>query len=157
MASTSSPRVVAATLLGVVTLLAGCASPATTTVTSCIDWVGFDTPADAAEDADAVIIGEVGEQSGTTTYYEMPAAMWEVSVDAWVKGGGGSSAIVVTSLPRSCGDTRDSMADAVDAGPVVLFLRDGDQGWETLTPFQGVVATGVDGAVPAEWPTDLYD
>ena len=37
-------------------LLAGCSSPATTTTSVCIDWVYFESPADAAAEADAVVV-----------------------------------------------------------------------------------------------------
>ena len=138
-------------------LLAGCSSPATTTTSVCIDWVYFESPADAAAEADAVVVGTVESQSGLTTYYDLPATTWNVNVDTWIKGVAASNDIVVTSLPRSCGDTGANMADAVGTGQVVLFLRDGDDGWETLTPFQGVIAVGPDGEPPTEWPADLYD
>ncbi|WP_298741070.1 hypothetical protein [uncultured Microbacterium sp.] len=138
-------------------LLAGCSSPATTTTSVCIDWVYFESPADAEADADAVVVGTVESQSGATTYYDLPATTWNVNVDTWIKGGAASNDIVVTSLPKSCGETGDNMADAVGTGRVVLFLRDGDDGWETLTPFQGIVPAGSDGDLPTEWPDDLYD
>lgn len=138
-------------------LLSACAIPGVTTVQSCIDWVHFDDPSAAADEADAVALGRIVDKAGTTTYYEMTATTWSVAVDEWIRGGTGDAEIVVTSLPRSCGDTGDSMADAAGGDPVVLFLRDGDDGWQAITPFQGIVAPGPDGGIPAEWPRGLYE
>lgn len=137
--------------------LAGCSSFGVPASGVCIDWVYFDTPADAAGEADAVIVGTVDSQAGSTAYQGLRATTWSVSVDRWIKGGDGSGAIVVTSLPRSCGDTDDSMADAVGAGPVVLFLRDRESAWEILTPFQGVLPAERNGDLPGAWPTDAPD
>lgn len=138
-------------------MLAGCSSPTATTTSVCIDWVYFESPADAEADADAVVVGTVESQSGSTMSYDLPTTTWNVKVDSWIKGGAASSDIAVTSLPRSCGDNDDSMAEAVGTGQVVLFLRDGDDGWETLTPFQGTIPVGPDGDPPTEWLDDLYD
>ncbi len=135
----------------------GCSSPAITTVQSCIDWVYFEDPSAAADDADAVALGRVIDQAGTTSYYEMTAATWNVAVDEWISGGTGDTDIVVTSLPRSCGDTDDAMADAAGGDPIVLFLRSSDDEWQTITPLQGIVAPGPDGGIPADWPADSYD
>ncbi len=80
-----------------------------------------------------------------------------MNVDTWIKGGPTPHHIVVTSLPKSGDEVGDNMADAVGTGQVVLFLRNGTDGWETLTPFHGVTPVGSDGDLPTEWPDDLYD
>ena len=158
MASRGSLRWLAtAGMVAASLVLAGCSSFGPPTSGACIDWVYFESPADAADEADAVIVGTVESSAGSTTYLDLPATKWHVSVDRWIKGGDGSRTVVVTSLPRSCGDTHDSVADAVDAGPVVLFLRDGKSGWETLTPFQGLIPAERDGNLPSEWPADKDD
>lgn len=145
----------AAAALLALTPIAGCTAPFVTTG-SCIDWVGFETPADAAAESDAVALGRIIDQAGTSSYLDIPVATWNVEVDSWLAGGGDDE-IVVTSLPRSCGDTRDVMAERQGDDPVILFLRDGSSGWETLTPFQGVVPADPDGGMPAVWPEEGED
>jgi hypothetical protein len=127
------------------------------TVQSCIDWVFFDSPSDAAAEADAVARGRIVDQAATTSYLGMPATTWNVEIDEWFEGAGADE-IVVVSLPRSCGDTTDSMAEAeAEAEDLILFLREQDTGWEILTPWQGVIPARSDGGVPATWPDGLYD
>jgi hypothetical protein len=118
---------------------------------ACISWIYLETPADAVEQSDAVVRARIIDEAGTRPYEVLTSTTFTVEVDEWIKGSG-ESEIVVASLPRSCGDTGDSMADAAGGEPVVLFLRSTPEGWETLTPFQGVVAPGPDGGVPEEWP-----
>ncbi|WP_194421460.1 hypothetical protein [Microbacterium abyssi] len=133
----------------------GCGVPGVVTSQSCIDWVYFETPADAAAEASAVALGSVTGQSGSTQYEGMAANIWTVEVVEWLKGGGGDS-IDVVSLPRSCGDSSDSMAQFELDDSVVLFLRSTGNGWEGITPWQQVTAAE-DGTFPEAWPDDLYD
>ena len=143
--------VAAASLLS----LSGCAVPGLVTTSACIDWVSFDTPADAATDADAVVLGSIAGQDGTTQYEGMTANIWTVEIEDWLKGSG-SETIDVVSLPRSCGDTEDGMAEFSDQDEVVLFLRSTDSGWEGITPWQQAMLSE-DGGYPEAWPDDLYD
>lgn len=68
--------------------------------------------------------------------------------------GDGDAEIVVASLPRSCGDTTDAMAEMQDEDELVFFLREGESGWEIITPWQGVTPAKRDGGVPEAWPED---
>lgn len=142
----------AATALLALLPLAGCSGSPFTTSQSCIDWVWFETPADAAAEADAVALGRIVEQAGSTRYLDIPATTWTVDVDSWLLGDGDAE-IEVTSLPRSCGDTGDVMAER-QGETVVLFLRDDPAGWQTVTPLQGVVSPGPDDGMPNTWPDD---
>ncbi|MHC9046441.1 hypothetical protein ACYX8G_17780 [Microbacterium saperdae] len=133
--------------------MAACAGSPFVTSETCIDWVWFETPADAAAESDAVLLGRIVDQAGTSNYLDIPATTWNVEVDSWLDGGGeGDGEIVVTSLPRSCGDTRDIMSERQGGEPVILFLRDASSGWEIITPLQGVVPAGPDGGIPTVWP-----
>lgn len=132
--------------------LAACSS-APVSSSTCIDWVWLDTPTDAADDADAVAIGRIVGETAPTTYMGMAANRWSIAVESWVSGSGADE-ITVTSLPRSCGDDEDSFERYDDGQDVVLFLRDDAEGWQVLTPFQGIVPVGPDGGIPAEWPDD---
>jgi len=129
--------------------LAACTSA--TTTQSCIDWVFFDAPSDAAEEANAVGRGHILDQAGTASYLDIPVTTWNVEIDEWLEGGGDEE-IVVTSLPRSCGDTTDSMAEAQDESDLIFFLRKRATGWEILTPWQGMIPATPDGGIPETWP-----
>lgn len=133
--------------------LSGCTDPGSAPQT-CIDWVFFTTPSGAAAESDAVILGRVIDAAGSTTYLDLPATTWNVAVDEWINGGDGSGMTVVTSLPRGCGDTADDMADVAGGYPVILFLREDEQGWQTVTALQGLIAPNADGGIPKEWPTE---
>jgi hypothetical protein len=144
----------AASALGVAVLtmpLLSCTSLSTSH--SCIDWVFFDTPADAAEEANAIAVGRIVDQAGTTSYMDIPATTWNVVVDEWLEGDGDPE-IVVTSLPRSCGDTTDAMAEAQKEDELVFFLRERASGWEIVTPWQGVTPAAPGGQIPQTWPED---
>jgi hypothetical protein len=135
--------------------LSGCAIPGLVTTATCIDWVYFETPADAADDADAVVLGSITGQAGSTSYEGMTANIWTVEVDDWLKGDG-ADRVDVVSLPRSCGDTDDNMARFSAVDEVVVFLRDAGDGWEGITPWQQALPAE-DGGYPEDWPDDLYD
>lgn len=101
-----------------------------------------------------MVRGRVADQAGTASYSGLTASTWNVDVEEWIVGDAAAPGrIVVTSLPRSCGDEADSMADAAGGADVILFMRAVDEGWETLTPFQGVVPAE-NGGVPASWPAE---
>jgi hypothetical protein len=48
---------------------------------ACVDWVFFDTPAEAASDAGAVLRGTVVEQDGTVQMYGVESNRWLVTVE----------------------------------------------------------------------------
>ncbi|MEV0952588.1 hypothetical protein [Promicromonospora sp. NPDC050249] len=48
---------------------------------ACVDWVSFETPAEAAADAGAVLRGTVVEQDGTAQMYGVESNRWLVSVE----------------------------------------------------------------------------
>jgi len=149
-------RALAAAMFAATLAISGCSATGGTAQT-CIDWVFFDTPSDAADEADAIIVGDVIEQADTTTYLDLPATTWNVRVDTWLDGDDGDEIeegeeIVVTSLPHSCGVTGDTLAAYADVDSLLFFLREGDEGWEILTPYQGVLPTEPGSTIPAEWP-----
>lgn len=120
---------------------------------ACVDWVLYDTPTDAATEADAVVIGSVIGPAGTATEFGLEANVWRVAATTWVQGRGGSE-IEVVSAPRTCengapypdGDPLDVSTD------VLLFLRaDGDR-WMTITPYQAVLPAPTDPGIPSVWP-----
>lgn len=127
--------------------------------TGCPGWAAFDTPLDAAKDAEAVVVGQVTDLIGTTDMLGATANVWSVQVERWQKGEGGEE-IEVVSPPSQCGPEGDAYLGAGDPfenarsdGPSVVFLtRDG--GWRAITPLQGIVPADR-GEVPAEWPAGL--
>jgi hypothetical protein len=48
---------------------------------ACVDWVFFDTPAEAASDAGAVLRGTVVERDGTAQMYGVESNRWLVTVE----------------------------------------------------------------------------
>lgn len=209
-------------VLAVGVLLTGCAggSPAgwggEPAGETCVDWVRFDTPADAAADAAFVVRGRVLEQHGTERLYGAQAHRWLVEVDAvlepdasgeiWsarrdpavhhpistrtpdLAGPGASGArvvpavvgpievragetVAVVSTPETCtsggaypdGDPLDPATGlAGPDGTVIVLLSTAsdrpdvvDAGGllHLVTPHQGVLTPGDDGALPATWPS----
>ncbi|MFP3712437.1 hypothetical protein [Puerhibacterium sp. TATVAM-FAB25] len=152
-------------LVGVLVVAASSTASACapTQAVACAGWVDLETPADAAADADAVVIGTITGQGDDVTVMGGDAHTWTVEVAAWV-GGHGDSPIVVSPMPDHCagedppypgGDPLRPFAD--DGTPVMLFLREGDAydlgatAYTTLTPYQGVIPAPADGRIPAEW------
>lgn len=139
-------------------LLTGCSSMSLGQSSSCVDWVVFDTPEDAAADADGVVIGRVVGEAGTTRLYDQDMNVWRVAVDSWVRGDGASE-IDVASSPRTCEEGSPYPdGDPLDAaGDVMIFVRDVDGAFQTITGYQGVIPATTDGELPAEWPADPSD
>jgi hypothetical protein len=136
----------------------GCASPGgarpdpVVTGEACVSWVEFDTPADAAAEATGVVRGRATELIGTRSRYGEDADVWEVEVERWLHGEG-EERIEVLSLPETCGVTYSAGDPLEKSGgePVILLLREAEGRWETITPYQGVIAPGPDGGIPDAW------
>jgi hypothetical protein len=121
---------------------------------SCVDWVWFDTPADAAADAEGVVIGDVVNTAGTVDSYGERANVWNVEVSEWIAGEGPST-IQVLSLPRTCEEGSPYPdGDPLDTGDeVMIFVRAGDGDlYETVTGLQGVIPAPEASELPSEWP-----
>lgn len=149
----SPARAVTAVLLaglGASSLSACAGSP---TAGMCVDWVWFDTPADAAADADAIVRGAVTGRASSMSLYGQEVTVWQVEVAEWQKGEGDPQ-IDVVSVPATC----ESGAPYPDGDPmaadgdVLLLLRADGPRWQTLTPYQGVLPATPNGALPTEWP-----
>ena len=63
---------------GLAGLLSGCSNEPRSY--SCVDWVWFDTPGEAAADAEGVVIGRVANTAGTVDSYGERANVWNVEV-----------------------------------------------------------------------------
>jgi hypothetical protein len=124
---------------------------------TCVDWVLFETPADAEESADAVVAGRLVGRAGSVTVFGEDAAVWTVAVDEWITGSGDDE-IEVVSTPATCeaSPPPDPFLAVEGEDRVILFLEDDEiaPGWRSLTPWQGVVPAAPDGGIPAEWPAD---
>lgn len=121
---------------------------------ACVSWVHFETPADAAADSDAVVIGRVIDRTGSASVFGASADVWSVDVDEWVEGDG-PERIEVISTPVTCEGSRTSPDPLEEArgDRVAVFLTDDPAGWRTVTPLQGVVSVTPDGALPGDWPS----
>jgi len=148
-------RALAATvaLVGIVPALVGCVS-----VQGCPGWAAYETPNDAADSADAVVIGRVIEKVSTTDFNGAGANVWSVDVAEWRKGDG-PQRIEVLSPPSACGPGTDPYLGEEDPletgsrqGPSALFLVGDERDWRTISPVQGLVELTPDEQIPATWP-----
>lgn len=143
--------------------LGACGSPAEYDVVHiCIDYAYFETPGEAVDDANAVVLGRVVEKAGTGKYAGVDAAIFTIAAEEWVKAGDGLGAgqpgqLEVVSLSRTYGESGDELADAVGGDALYLVMREVDGQWETLTPFQGQVPPSENGEIPSQWPDGIYD
>jgi len=156
MRATSIPALTA------ILLLAGCASaapggqpaaspdPGGVTTETCVSWVEFETPSDAAEDAEAVVRGTIGDPAGTAPVFGVDAPVWTVDVAEWIEGEG-PDRIEVISTPVTCEGTPSPDPFASAEGEMILFLHLDESRWRGITPLQALVAPGPDGQVPARW------
>ena len=133
--------------------LAGCVS-----VQGCPGWAGYETPDDAADSADAVVVGRVVEKVSTIDFNAANANIWSVEVADWLKGDG-PNRIEVLSPPSACGpntepylDEGDPLETATRHGAAALFLVGDDLDWRTISPVQGLVELTPDEQIPTEWP-----
>lgn len=123
----------------------------------CASWVAFATPADAAEDADLVVLADGARRSGTARALGAEAHVHTVTVLEVLDGGGAGPGdeLAVVSTPVTCsGDELYPGGDPLDtsARVVVLLHDDADVGgWRTLTPAQGVVTASPGGGLPDGW------
>lgn len=142
----------ATVLVVAIAALSGCGL-VTPVSSACADWVWFDTPVDAAADADAVVIGRVLEQDGTAARYGVDAGVWTFEVSSWVQGAGGD-VISVVSSPRTC----EAGSPYPDGDPmsthdeVMVFLRGDGEEFDTITGLQGVILAPVAPGIPVDWP-----
>ena len=124
----------------------------------CPSWAGYDSPAEAAESAEAVVVGHVSELVDTREMFGATGNLWSIEVDEWRKGAG-SDLIEVLSPPSACGASDDPylgtdpfVAASADP-PTIVFLTDREGGWMAISPGQGAVAATADGQLPTVWPT----
>lgn len=148
-------RTISATAAGAASVLALAVLSGCVHVSGCPGWVSFDTPADAAEDADAVVSGRVSGHSGTTPMFGATANVWNVEVVEWLKGDG-PAAIEVISPPESCSDPAyfgaDPFEEPSQGETVVVFLTAESGRWRAVTPLQGIIPAAPDGGLPENWP-----
>lgn len=145
--------------------MAGCATTSGTTggdgelqAQSCVDWVLFDSPADALADATAAL-RTTGPTSaaGTTQLFGADANVHSVQVDAVLKGTDlqVGQDVEVAATPVTCtGDGTYPDGDPLEAsGSLIVLLSwdDDAEMWRTMTPNQGVVAATADGEIPPTW------
>ncbi|MGN8027420.1 hypothetical protein [Microbacterium sp. 22242] len=142
-----------ASILGPVLLaasaLVGCSAGA-----ACPSWASYATPADAADQADAVIAGQVTGKNGSVPLFGTSANVWTVRVDAWLKGSG-TTEVNIVSPPESCTSpysesSIDPFKKARGYKSAVFFLTKVNNVWQALSPIQGVVESS-DGEIPESW------
>ncbi|MFE7845299.1 hypothetical protein ACFUTX_08920 [Microbacterium sp. NPDC057407] len=144
--------------LGIVLLCAALALTGCVSVQACPSWAAYDSPAQAAKSADAVVTGRVVEKVSTATINGASANVWSVDVSDWRKGSG-PQRINVLSTPQACGGDADPYlgdGDPLEAATghsgSGLFLVENESGWSTLSPVQGITELTPVGQIPPEWP-----
>lgn len=125
---------------------------------SCVSWVAHETPQEVFDEADFVVTGRVAPAHTTRSVFGYGAAVHEVTVAQVLKGDvDAKEPLEVASTPATCsGDDVYPEGDPLDVeGNVVLFLIDPEATgeWRLLTPFDGVLGAGPDGAPP---PLDAW-
>ena len=142
----------AVTLLCLAPAVMGCVQ-----VQGCPGWAGYDTPDDAAESADAVVVGHVLQRVSTTDFNGTNANVWSVEVVEWIKSDG-PDRIEVLSPPPACGPSadpylgEDPLQSATRQEGSALFLVETESGWRTISPVQGLVELAPGEPIPTGWP-----
>ncbi|MBC7290627.1 MAG: hypothetical protein H5T83_04715 [Actinotalea sp.] len=146
-------------------VLAGCTAAGERTqaagerAQTCVSWVGFDTPAEAVDDATVVVrTDRPAPVVRTVDLFGVDARVHAVTVAEVLKGHDirVGDEVEVASTPVTCtGDEIYPEGDPLDAtGPLIVLLhQDASNVWRTITPGQGVVPATVDGQVPGAWPS----
>lgn len=144
--------VAAAVLLGAT----GCGLTVFGAPVPCVDWVGFDTPQSAADDADAVVRGTAAGRDGTVRLFGVDAHAWTFEIDEVLSGEVGDAVVRVASTPETCTEGGAyPEGDPLDAASELLLLLDYDaeaRVWRTITPYAGTVPPAPDGGLPTAWP-----
>jgi hypothetical protein len=126
---------------------------------SCVEWVWFDSPADAMADAGLVVRATgPAASTGTAELFGTTANAHSVEVAEVLKGNDDATGqpLKVVSTPVTCtGGSVYPEGDPLDAPGLLILFLDWDpdaQAWRTITPDQGVVPAADDGTVPDSWP-----
>ncbi|MFB8147185.1 hypothetical protein ACFC1W_10625 [Microbacterium sp. NPDC056003] len=137
--------------------LTSCAPWTVGEAVACPSWVDFETPADAAEESDAVFIGTIVGEDGTSHHMEVEMSAWSVDVDEVLTGDSVSPGerVRVVSMADPCsGEAVYEGGDPLDATGEqrLIFVYTSEDELLTLTPYQGVLPAPTDGEIPPEWP-----
>lgn len=104
----------------------------------CVDWPKLSTEQERTDASQLVVIGTIGDRSGSERMLGVEADAWSVTVDETLKGDAtAGDTIRVVSTPATCSDTaRDEPLESKT--PLVLYLvGDGNGNWATVTPYDG--------------------
>jgi hypothetical protein len=112
--------------------LTGCATEST-----CVDWVSYATAQDAYDDASLVVVGTVGEPTGSATLFGVLVPLREVAVDDVLKGES-PALLEVASSPVTCSAETSPDSLETDERIAILLINDGGT-WRTITPSAGVL------------------
>lgn len=109
---------------------------------TCVDWVRFDSVQAEFDDASLVVVGKPVREDGTTRVYGYEAQAHLVDVERVLKGDAEEGTLRISSMPQTCGeDEAYPEGDPLDTGEsLLIFARDYEGDWYTLTPTQGVHA-----------------
>jgi hypothetical protein len=128
-------------------------STACVTQQACVSWVDFETPQDAFDDAELVVVGTALPTGDTRQVFGVPMPVYAVDVAETLKGDAPDD-LQVTPAPLTCMGGASEFPDGVDPlatdEVLVLFLHPDDSGWRLITPFDGALPLPEDGSLPFE-------
>lgn len=124
---------------------------------ACVSWVDFATPADAAADADLVVVADGTTPAGTRRTFGAEATVHTLVVREVLHGTGAvaGEALEVVSTPVTCSGDAELYpgGDPLATNVTVVVLLDDDPavGWRTMTPSAGVATARPGGGMPDAW------
>lgn len=120
-------------------------------------WRVYETTEQTVEDSELVVSGTISGVNSERVISDAVANVWKVNITDWQKGES-SQQIEVASTPEGCrpGDVPyprgGDPLEQHSGGSVTLFLiSEGDE-WRTITPWQAVLPSSANDAMPKFWP-----
>lgn len=120
---------------------------------TCVSWVDYETPQDAFDDANLVVVGTAEPTGATRDVFGEPMPVYAIAIRETLKGEAPAK-LEVTPTPLTCMGDASQFPDGVDPlatdDGIVLFLYFEGAGWRPITPFDGVLPVPADGVLPFE-------
>ncbi|MHA7246945.1 hypothetical protein [Arthrobacter tecti] len=110
---------------------------------ACAGWVWFETPQDAFDEAELVLVGRPIAEDGQQRIYGYDAQIHVVSIEKVLKSDVEQDEIRIASMPQTCTDVGVVYpnGDPLDMDQrVIIFASEQEGQWFTITPEQGVLS-----------------
>jgi hypothetical protein len=120
---------------------------------TCVSWVDFETPQEAFDDAQLVVVGTAEPTGATRDVIGVSMPVYAIDVAETLKGEALDD-LQVTPAPLTCMGDASEFPNGVDPlasdDELVLLLYLDDSGWRLLNPYDGVLPVPDDGVLPFE-------